>query len=668
MAISEKDILKNFDELRAYFNQFKNRWYQNLNWFYGNQWVRLDTSSNKLIEKVTGDPKPRYKVTDNVIAPVIQARLAMMLKNDPSFSVVPINRQAAYDTAKLAEKYLRYLTRVNRFKKVLYDALFDADVTQLGIIKIYYDKTKGPVKNKYYIKQGRKEIEFIPDPTQPLPPDTIVKKMPLGEVTIKAISPFNFLFQPATDWDDVRECYEVYFMNKEVVESLYGLTIKENKIIEGFADDLDMSINQRVLNVSHSENRVAIVEYWRKPEYASGDPGCFAKFVPATNTFVEYVEGFPYEFNELPYEVIQTERMSHSVFGKSVVDDMLNLQRIHNMMYSKIYETADKMANLKVIAPEGALKPEAYTNEIGEILEYDPMLGAAGSAIRPLPSAEVPGYVRELLMLTKTSVELRGNLPSIVTGNLPDRTSGRALAMAITQVSSIIALPMEFVNETLSRIGYKALALMKQFYTEDRVLKISNDYNVMEEVRYKDFDMEMIGDIKIDIKPAIEDVKEFRRQIVQVLATAGLLQGTTPGQVIEMIDKGFYEDVYQDEITDVRWAQKENFLLLEKYAQTGETIEPKRYENHAQHIKIHKAFMNSVDFRKMIEENPEIEQVYLTHLDMHDKYLNENIMKNLQIQMLMAQQAGLKAAGRKSDLKIGEENVGDQGQGTATEG
>jgi hypothetical protein len=101
--------------------------------------------------------------------------------------------------------------------------------------------------------------------------------------------------------------------------------------------------------------------------------------------------------------------------------------------------------------------------------------------------------------------------------------------------------------------------------------------------------------------------------------------------VLEMLEFGKVEDVFSEESMEETQAAEENRMM-----ERGQPMPARGYQDHILHSKLHDRRRKSPEYQRLIQQAPQIEQIYDAHQLMHAEFLREEalgeMVRNAQIQ------------------------------------
>jgi hypothetical protein len=195
------------DEGRMRRRHWEGVWWENIAFYMGDFWVQWDMHKKRLMEPAR--PLHRVRLPINLAQPVVRTEKAKLVKNKPIMDVLARSAdQEDLNAAKVGDKMLNnYAERhfnMGRVRRRMLDwvllcgmggILVDWDKTALGEIDVFHNQEGNPVFDPNLIEEYKKKYE-----EEGKTPE--YKKIPMGEMIVKEVSPFQVIWDFSTVWFD----------------------------------------------------------------------------------------------------------------------------------------------------------------------------------------------------------------------------------------------------------------------------------------------------------------------------------------------------------------------------------------------------------------------------------------------------------------------------------
>lgn len=605
------------EEIIAYVkNQFSQRskdrlmfeleWILNINFIEGNQYVEINDVS-QAVEPIVKDFWWQVQDVFNQIAPIHETRLAKLSRVTPSPKVRPATSEKGdISSAKIAAKLIEGTHRSQEMRKKIKHG--NAWVESIGTVlyKAVWDKNSGRIVG--YKDDKRKAIIHE------------------GDIATLVVPPFEIY--PDTNYvDDISDCFSIIharaYSVKEI-ENIYGVK-EDGKEITVFSLNRDVRGSNIMSKTSISsmvkKDAVMVYEYWEKPSIVYP----YGRFILCTDNNLLEAKNFPYRVGpnysyEFPFVMAKCIERTGVLWGKSVVSRLIPLQRRYNVIKSRKAEYLNRAAIGQLAYEEGSIDEES--------IEEDGL--APGSMIPYKRGYQKPSYMEyhglpSTFETEESNILADFNRISGVSEISRDSkaptgvNSGIALSILQEQDDTRISLTAENLENMHIDLWKLWLRLYKQFVKAKRVLRYTGKNNLIEVLDWEASSLTS-EDIYIDGSTRLSETPAQRKQMVFDLLNSGLFNDPETGvitkegriKIFEMLEMGNWEDYDDDDNLHIQKAQRENIKLA-----SGLFTEPVDYDDELIHIAKHNAYRLTQEFEDLIEQSPEIAQLFEQHIAMH---------------------------------------------------
>lgn len=250
--------------------------------------------------------------------------------------------------------------------------------------------------------------------------------------------------------------------------------------------------------------RSGLIEYWYKgtPKYMSDedktlfkeladqklsegtDPSeCLAKakgtmdgvhcvYISTSGVFLEH-KAYVYDHGQYPFVARTLFPDEDNPWGKGYMRDMISPQIMLNKFSEIAVETSAKMGNAAIAYEEDAItKPDTWKER--RSLPGAMLPTARLDGIKELQGVNVPQTVFNMLEYYKDMLQkIPGQFDSANGQANPNVTSGEQAKALIAASSNRLGLATEIIEDALEEVFMQYIELMAQFYTTERVARIT---------------------------------------------------------------------------------------------------------------------------------------------------------------------------------------------------
>lgn len=346
-----------------------------------------------------------------------------------------------------------------------------------------------------------------------------------GDISVKNVDILNFLWQPdAINLQDSRYIFYDSFMPKDdftkVYGSVEGCTMqsshyepKENSGPE-VADTVVITDCYYKVQVDERKRVLHFVKF-------SGDKVLFA-----SEGNGEYVEGF-YKHGRFPFCLDLLHPVSGKIYGMGIVDIAKNMQARIDKLDAAITKHAVKCANSRVIgkANNGINKKEFLDLDT----EYIEAQGDLQDAVRELTVPALPSFVMNHRdKLIEELKEVCGNRDFAQGGANGGVTAASAITALQTASDKLVRDSVNSSYDCFREIVELIIELIREFYTEEKVFRITGDDGRSVYKRVKNADIfggsqEAVFDVTVTVEKSNPYTRAMHNSLILELAGAGFL-------------------------------------------------------------------------------------------------------------------------------------------------
>jgi hypothetical protein len=609
---STTSLNKLAEQSRSIRSRYEPQWYMNLAFFLGDQWVFWNRG--RLDKPVI--PRHRILLTENRIMPVVLTRLARKTKQRPTWTCTPNSpSDSDVDGAELATTVVEAKYREFNMQDKLFTALGWADICSAGFWKTTWDSTL-----------GEKVTVVVDDQGQPIqgqdgrimradqiPPALMqmqrmqTKTISEGEVVVETRSPFEILPDPlGSSIEDCEWIIEEVIQSEDYVKDHYGVTMTgDTEVSAGPADSRYFPSFQQ--GGSSSYKGVKVRELWMKPS-ATFEKG---KRVVWAKDKILLSEDNPYEC--LPYVMFKGAPIPGRFWPSSIVEQLREPQIELNKIKSQIRENAQRIGNPSLLRDR--FSNTRYSGVPGEDVMYDS--SNPNSIPRYLEPPNMPPYVIEEIDRIENAIQEISGQHEVTGAQVPAGvTAASAINLLLEQDDTRLGPTISEMETQLGYAGRMVLELIAEYYTEERMLKVTGPDSNYDFVSFKG---EMLhGNTAVEVQagssfPSSKAAKQaaIGQYLTLFLQNGMQLDPRTMRRLVRDYQVGGLEAFVQDTSRDIAQVNREHRLMY-----LGQPLPINTYDDDDIHIAEH---MDQMKSSKFFRADSNIQAIMLAHLQLHQQ-------------------------------------------------
>jgi len=420
---------------------------------YQGDWWAQDYTYNKR------DPKNSL-VFANLIFSHIQNNAPLLTDNRPTW-YVRARESYMQNYINIYSKVLEYLWDKEELDHKIYLAVKDALLFPIGLIKVYFDETKGDFGELSFDLVDPREFVCAPgvEDIWEAPWEGEKCRKPLSWIKETYPEKYDSVHSDPGDQDDARKWPGA----EEDFVTVYEIWLRDNEIEEYIEEQEDEAGNKTKTTK-------------KKPKYPYGRIVTFTENVLLNDRPSPFKHGKPSYVSFYDYEPV------HGVFGMPEAAQIENINRELNARLQALVWSADKhhRTNYTLDADSG-LDPEKVKTEmpngdnvwvVNRTVDGNPL-----RAVEEPPVSVVHNKLIEILLALDEEVS---GLTAVSKGQAVKKQRQSASEMSILIESSYTRTRQRVRNLewSIKRLAYLALSLMQQFYSEPRSFNYREDENI----------------------------------------------------------------------------------------------------------------------------------------------------------------------------------------------
>lgn len=625
-------------------------WLLNVSYCLGEQYVKLEQARSMLTRLRAPDYRVRHMV--NLVAPSVQRIIAKVTRHYPNVDVIPRGTDdASTRGALLCQNVIDAKFQQWKIKLLLQEIAFWALNCSRAYLRTTWDPDAGEEFTDPTPVLGADGQPVIGPDGQPAT-SSVVKLM--GDVAIEVDTPFDISIEPGVKsiydsrWALATRSKPLGWVLDRWPEVKDNLCSKQPR--HGFFANIMRRITDAFGGASDDENHVPVYEFWLRPDKNPRNTDKWRKqgmyLVVVGDQVVEGPDRFPYKHGLLPW-VEFTDGFCPGVGanGPTMVRQLRPTQNAYNQTWSMKIENARLMGRPKVLVPSSCNVPDnCFTSEPGEVVTFDQNV----PGVRPefmFARETDPRSFEEMLNralkdcenITAQHEASRGLVPTGV-------ESGVALQQLAEQDETMLAPLTERLEGGIEVVARMVLHLFKEFgANRERELTLSRGAEGYMQVSFKGIDLSYSS---IRVEPGSLKPRSRAAEQAQILEwyKLGLFnpskdeeEKAAKRRVIQMLQFGQAHGFFEEANLDRRAAQFENDQLeVGKADFNNITIQPQSYNDHREHIRVHRLRMKDPSFQELPEK---IRMAFEQHVNLHKYHQvdDQNEMANIMADLVKYQ-------------------------------
>jgi len=600
------EILREYERRREERRSIELGWRLNQNFLMGNQYCDIIHETGELIDSPSGAEWEMQSVY-NMIAPIVETRLAKLGRVRPGLTVRPLTEDTAdISNAKLSTRLLRASFAAQEMTAKQQAAAQWAEICGSVFYKAVWNPRGG---NLLGWIDGEPVYE--------------------GDIATAVVPAYEIF--PACCCREGLENQESIIHAKvygvKEIETLWGVRLA-GRTMEIFGSDAMQLAGggyhpQFGQNAGEKmEDAELVIEYFEKPgaQFPNG------RHVIVAGGYVVHAGEMPFvngENGKRGYPLVQQFCLTAAgnFFGCSVIERLIPLQRDYNAINNRINEYTARMTAGNLVTEQGSLVNEELLDTgiaPGTVIEYRAGATPPGwMSVKEIPST----LLTRLADMRKQFIDISGvsemARASTTTGSI---SSGVALEILKEQDDTRLSLTAEHIRSAVRMLGQQWLRLFKQFAVGARLTRSAGEDMAETAVLMWKKEQLTSDDVTVDTDDDLNNTPAQRRQLTLELMRAGLfldpdtqrMTRESRAKLMEIFRLGSWEELTgTDELHRSR-AQREQGDLMK-----GILPEIQPLDDHGLHLAEHTRFALSMEYRRLEQEKPGMAKALMLHAEGH---------------------------------------------------
>jgi hypothetical protein len=558
------------------------RFKQNLAMVLGHQWLAWDSHRKQWAKPSVeaDDVNAPIRLTINKLASIVERAVSKLTKENP----LPECRPASDDdedvgSAKVGTRILTH--ELSRLGWTTYMTSFWFWPVTLGwsYTHVTWNASDGPTV-----------LDSDVEGEEPLRE---------GDIVIEEVPAYELVVDPsAVRFEDARWCVRTVCTTREDVFEKWG-----KDMIEGaehgrsLMDEVNELSDINGGGHKSSEDFVKVHQYWQLPSRAM-PKGLVITW--SGKTILEGPMDYPFE-HFVPAELLPG---MHDAQGRTWLDDLIPMQVDYNDARSREAELRRTLVP-KVFFPVGSIDP----NKVNTRLQMIPFAPVNGKPEIEVPDAKWITQFEQGMARADAEMGERSGQSDATQGQTAASTPAAAILALQEADDTKLAISAKMLAKHVQDVGWHMLMLVKQFWTEDRMVRTWSEDGNLEADRFAGADVANVLDVHVESASALPRSRAARTNLALQLAPLGVFPD--PRFLFRILDIPGTEFMMEHMDVDARQAVRENTQL-----RNGVMAKVHSFDNHAVHITEHNNFRKTQEYEALDDE---LRAVFDAHCAVHEE-------------------------------------------------
>ena len=608
------------------------QWTLNANFQSGHQNCEMDINQRRITEEENVEIRDRERRVYNRIGPIMETRLAHLGSVTYDMVVKPRTYEGDdYAKAAVSTKLLQYCKANTGFSHKMRKGVAWAELTGTVYTLSWWDTNAGDLVGERVVLDEEGTESTVP---------IYSGDLDFGLVSSYEVFPASLTTEEIADQrfiilEQVRDVGTVYDM--------YGLRVVGESVESYVLTPIPQGVTGHGranitfgLQKEQTENAVRVITYLENPsrDYPRGR---IAIVIKDKLIFYGDLPG-----GVMPLRDIKAKAVPGQFYGKSVIQDLIPLQRAYNNVCNKRQDFIDTVANNPVVMEDGAVTNMEDIEEGG--IE-------SGSVILVRPGYQKPDIIQypnppsiidsEMAKLEEAMEYTAGVSQMMMYGGTPAGvTSGTAIENLRDIDNTRMSLTADNIRDGVIEMAKIWLKLCKAFAGGYRVLRIagSDDAGYVSVWTREDINS---YDVEFEAENELRRSPEQKKQ--DFLAAYNLGLYTDENGVVPQEVKRKYRELFEADSTSSlsmeelqrKYASREN-----SYLEQGVLPERGRYDDDRVHLDEHIRYAISRDYQIFAKKMPEYAAKFEEHIAVHQAEMAKREQAMMQNLMMRGNQNG----------------------------
>ncbi len=598
-----RDILSELEKRKEERRSFELQWRLNSAFLAGRQNCDVNPYSGNVEEL-----RPVYDYEErgvfNKIAPLMETRLANLKGVKFDVAVKPFSDESEdHDKAEVESKLLRYIYKRDCFDEKKNTLLEWSEITGTAFVLSGWNSRAG---RPCAVDENGEPTAYEGELYSTL-------------LTAYEVYPENLYRQRMDEQNSViieqvlsaKEIYDLFGIEC-VGRDIETVALTPSPVIQGGIPTDGGYVRSR-----ESER---VVTYFERPNRTHPDG---VMCVIAAGKPV-YLSSLPYD--DIPLSVFRAKENAGQFFGKSVIEDLIPLQRAYNGCKNKMHDYISTLAANSLLVEEGSVDVEEM--EENGTAPGAPIVYKKGyCAPIPLSHESIPPQLyAECEQLVRDMEYVAGVSQLMVVGSTSvGVTSGTAINSLREIDSTRMALTAENIREGVLSMAKTWLSICRQFCKAGKVLSITGANDMSEVLTWCAEDINSF-DVYFETENELKYSEQEQKEAFLRAYNMGLFadeDGKVPSRfkqrAVNLMHIGDYDSLMSEGELQSKRAKRENNLLL-----SGVIPETDVFDNDEIHIDEHRRFALQMKYDALKRRRPDLAEAFERHCAEHAERVRKN--------------------------------------------
>ena len=581
-----EEVRRDFEQRREKRKALELQWRLNMNFLSGDQYCEITPTGD--IDDYGKQYWWQQREVFNQIASVVETRLAKLARVKTGIVVRPASDDDSdVYAAKLSTQVLKAAGESVDLVKLINAASVWSEATGTCFIKVGWDAGAGKVIG--VDKKGGRLHE--------------------GDLTVSIVPPFEIFPDNllAGEPENCRSIIHAKAYHVDEVRDIWGEEVKGEDVNVFSLDSSPLpdtgGYTQGVkgVNASLAPDHCVVLEKYTLPTRDMPD----GRLTIVAADKLLYDGELPYINRKdgtrgYPFAVMRCLDKVGCVFGASVIERLIPLQRAYNDVRNRKHEYMNRLAMGVLAVEDGSVDSDILEEEglaPGKVLIYR----QGSEAPRMLDPGRIPSdFLNEEERLLSEFITVSGVSELSKYSQTYSSMSGTAISLLVEQDNTRLASTSGSLRECVKQVCYLILRAFKQFAGEKRFMRLAGENGAMQLKSFSASDL-TAEDLTFETDNELNDTLANRRNMVLQLVQLGVLQDKegnmserSKSRVLELLGFGNWENAADLADCQRDAAIRENAALKE----SGKRPELTDVDDDALHIEEHTKAMLSQSLSK----------------------------------------------------------------------
>ena len=588
----------------------ENQWRLNSNFLAGNQYCDINVYSGN-VEQLAPVYDWLERESFNRIAPLIETRIANLKRIKYLMTVKPrTSEMDDYAKAEVSTAILRHKQETGDFEELKNTLISWNELCGSAFWLTWWNKDAG--------EEILRETLIVDDENGQLKKEIAYHE---GDVDYGLLTPYEIypesIFkqgmknQRSIIVEQVKTVDEIYDLYGVKVDgtSIQTFTLTPVPTVAGLG--FESTIN--VLGHREVKDSERVITYFERGSRAYPD----GRLIIIIGDKLYYYGALPY--TRIPVVQVKCREIPGQFFGKSVIEELIPLQRAYNGCVNRIHEFIKQVALNGFITEEGAVDVEYY-EENGLPPAAWLVYKTGTQPPKPIPNGQIPPEILNEREIIKRDMEYTAAVSQLMAiGSTPSGvTSGVAIENLREIDNTRLSLTGDHIRNSVKSMARIWLEIYKKYAKTSRTIRYMGTNEIGKAIIWSNEDITSF-DIVFDTINELELSEEMQKQRFIEAYQLGLftdengqIPQRTKNYALEMMKIGNYTGLMNINQLQMQAAQNENVFF-----ENGVIPEVSEIDDHSIHADEHLRFILQMRFQVLKMRKPEYAEQLIEHYKQH---------------------------------------------------